>query len=389
MLCLSAIATIASKSATSMLGLVILSKRAFYWSSGIKDNPWPMLLIGYMLVSILWSDIPFISFKRWVRELVAVVMAFMVATEPDPRKALESLFRRTIYILIPFSVLLIKYYPHFGVDYNWSGAMMWIGVTLQKNGLGRLCLVAAFFLFWSLVRRSQGHDISGSRYQSHFEIFVLIITLWLLKGPPGVYPATATIALTAGIASFIGLLWIKRLQIRLGANVLATIIALIIGFGIVTVVAGGSTVSGLAPSLGREGTLTGRTEIWASLLPVLMQRPIAGSGFGSFWTTTNRQIHNIVESHSGYLDVLLELGCIGLLLASMFLMSSIRKAQKVLAYDYDWGSLWICYLIMAVIFNISESSLCSFTNHLMTILLFLAVSSTADNSYTSVVSREV
>lgn len=263
---------------------------------------------------------------------------------------------------------------------------MWIGVTLQKNGLGRLCLVAAFFLFWSLVRRLQGRDISGSRYQTHFEIFVLIITLWLLKGPPGAYPATATIALSAGIASFIGLLWIKRLQIRLRANVLATIIALIIGFGIVTVVAGGSTVNGLAPSLGREGTLTGRTEIWASLLPVLMQRPIAGSGFGSFWTTTNRQIHDTSESHSGYLDVLLELGCIGLLLASMFLMSSIRKAQKLFAYDYDWGSLWICYLIMAVIHNVTESSLNSFTSHLTAVILFLAVSAT---SYTPGVSREV
>ena len=124
---------------------------------GCKCNRWLVLLISYMLVSILWSDIPFVAFKRWVREFTAVIMALLVLSEPAPRQALESVLRRTVYVLIPFSVLLIKYFPDLGVIYSrWTGEIQWIGVTLQKNGLGRLCLISAFFLVWTLTRRWQG-----------------------------------------------------------------------------------------------------------------------------------------------------------------------------------------------------------------------------------------
>ena len=133
-------------SALLCLGLFTLASKREVWSNAIKEHPWLVVLIGYMLVSILWSDIPFISFKRWIRELVAVIMAFVLLTERDPQEAMQSILRRTIFILIPFSLLLIKYFPEYGVQYGrWSGGQMWIGVTLQKNGLGRLCLMAASF----------------------------------------------------------------------------------------------------------------------------------------------------------------------------------------------------------------------------------------------------
>src|SRR3989304_5890046 len=127
------------------LGLLILASRKFSWSRAIKENSWLMLLVSYLLVSILWSDIPFISFKRWIREVVAVVMAFIVMTERNPRQALESILRRTVYVLIPFSLVLINYYSAYGRVYGrWSGELMWGGVTTQKNGLGRLCLISVF-----------------------------------------------------------------------------------------------------------------------------------------------------------------------------------------------------------------------------------------------------
>src|SRR6476646_8728634 len=55
-----------------LIGLLILQKRRFNWSAAIRENQWLFLLICYMLVSLAWSDFPFISFKRWIRELTAV-----------------------------------------------------------------------------------------------------------------------------------------------------------------------------------------------------------------------------------------------------------------------------------------------------------------------------
>jgi len=372
------------------LGLFMLGRRKLGWSRAIREHPWLMLLIGYMLASILWSDIPYISFKRWIRELLAVVMAFLILTERDPRQAVQSILRRTVYILIPFSALLIQYFPNYGRQYHrWSGELMWIGVTLQKNGLGRLCIISAFFLIWTLVRRSQGRDIPGGKFHTHADVFILIITLWLLKGPPGFYPATATVALAVGLAMLFSLLWMKRHKIYLGTNTLMAIVVFVIGFGVVTPFVGGVRVAGVSSSLGRDETLTGRTDIWAALVPNVERQPILGCGFGGFWTPKNRDLYDIGEAHNGYLEVLLELGFGGILLFAMFLLSFCRGAQRELIYDFDWASLCICYLLMSLFHNVAESSINSFTSHLTAVNLFLAVSSTAATRYTPGVSREL
>jgi exopolysaccharide production protein ExoQ len=360
------------------VALWILIRRRFDWFTAMRDNAWVIVLLIFMLVSILWSNIPAISFKRWVREFQAIFMAFVVLSESSPRQAVESVIRRSIYVLIPFSLLLIKYFPRYGVDYGtWSGARMWIGVTLQKNGLGRLCLIAVFFLLWSLVRRWQGHIAPVWKYQTQAEILVLVLALWLIKGPGGGgYSATAIAALVVGLLVYLGFYFIKKSGITLGAGTLRSIIVIIIIFGIVALFSGGSNLRVAASAASRDATLTGRTEIWAALLPVAMERPILGNGFGSFWTEPTREMFKVSEAHSGYLDVLLDLGFVGILLVSMFLLSSSRKAQRELAYDYDWATLWICFLIMAVVHNISESSINSLTSHLTAVILFLSISST-------------
>jgi len=195
------------------LGLIILAKRKFSWTSAIQENPWLTLWICYMLVSILWSDIPFMSLKRWVRELVAVVMAFLVATEPDPRKALECLFRRTIYILIPFSILLINIIHTLELNMVVGrGGRCGLVLPCKRIVWSVVYHCSVFFLFWSLVRRLQERDSSGGKLEIYADVIVLITTLWLLKGPPNSYPATAVVALAAGIVIFLGLRWIKKIS---------------------------------------------------------------------------------------------------------------------------------------------------------------------------------
>jgi O-antigen ligase len=129
----------------------------------------------------------------------------------------------------------------------------------------------------------------------------------------------------------------------------------------------------IASAAGRDETLTGRTEIWARLLPVAMQKPLLGGGFGGFWTPRTRDVFRISGSHNGYLDVLIGLGFVGLALVSIFLLSSCRKARQVLDVDFDWGILWIGFIIMAVAHNISESSINSFAHQLTAVLLFFSV----------------
>lgn len=372
------------------LGVFILIRRRFNFSRAIKENAWTMALIGYMLISVLWSDISFISLKRWFREVIAIVMAFLILTEPSPRQACESLFRRTVYILIPFSLLLIKYFPEYGRQYHhWSGIQMWVGVTQQKNGLGRLCIFSALFLIWTLVRRKYGRDLAVGKYHTPADVFVLIITLYLLKGPPDAFPATASVAFAASLAMFFSLLWMKKHQLNLGAAIWTAIMALVICISIAAPMTGGSVVSGFSSSVGRNETLTGRTDIWAVLVPMAMRQPIFGYGYGGFWTSvTESAAYYVKEAHNGYLDVFLGLGIVGVLLTSVLVLSYGWRAQRDLVHDYDWASLFICYILMVLLHNITESTIESFQRHLMAVLLFMAVSlQSAATSRTTIVRK--
>lgn len=357
------------------IGLMIINKRRMNWSLVIRENLWLVLLVGFMFLSMAWSDIVFTAFKRWIRELTGVVMALVVLTEPDPRRAMEISLRRTVYVLIPFSILVIKYFPDLGVLYSrWTGDIQWVGVTLQKNGLGRLCVISAFFLIWTFIRRWNKADIAVGKYQTFFEIVLFLITFWLFKGPSlWASSATALYALSCGLLTLTALRWMKKRHTKLGANTWVAIVASIIVFGTITVFVGGSTVTSFTSAVGRDSTLTGRTEIWSGLIPDVQSAPLLGVGFGSFWTPIRIARHDIGEAHNGYLEIWLGLGFVGLFLTAGFLLSSTRKAAIALSQDYDWGSLCICFLLMTAVHNITESSFDSFTRHLMAVLLFLAV----------------
>ena len=362
------------------LALIILLRRQFNLSNAIRENVWLMLLIGYMLASIAWSDLPYLSLKRWIREVIAIVMAFLILSEPEQHQAMQSMFRRTIYVLIPLSYILIHYFPEYGRQYDkWTGGVMWCGVATQKNGLGLLCLIAAFFLIWSFIRRRQGRDIPATGYQTYLEAFIFIVTLWLMGGPKHnfSYSVTSNVTFILGLSVLIGLSWMKKHGAVIGPKVLIVIVALIIGCGTVTPFIGKLYLGDIPSAFERTSTLTGRSGIWAKLIPFAMERPTWGYGFGGFWTDAMRKLIDDPHAHNGYLDIILNLGFIGHIFISMFLLSCCRKAQREVTQNFDWGILFICYLVMAVTHNIAESSIVGITGTLPAFVLFLAVSSTA------------
>jgi exopolysaccharide production protein ExoQ len=343
----------------------------------MKDNSPLMILLIFMLLSVFWSSIPLTSFFRWVREVQAVIMALIILSEPSPQQAILSILRRTTYVLIPFSVLLIKYFPDYGVAYGrWTGEQWWNGVTQQKNGLGLLCFVSAFYLIWSLTRRWQAKVPRVFKFELHTEIVLLILVAWLMRGPQGdfFYSATSFYTLIVGLLSLFGLKAAKKYKLSPSDKTLMAIISLIYAFGIFYFFSGGSPLSILVTAAGRDATLTGRASVWASLVPVAMKSPILGMGFGGFWTPTTQKLFQISGAHSGYLDVLLALGFAGLLIVLIFLLSSCRKAHRALTADLDWGVLWVCMILMTVVYNITESSIDSLTSFLTAIVLFLTVS---------------
>jgi len=349
--------------------ILVLVRRRFDWWGNLRRHKWLVALLAYMFVSTFWSEITLIAMKRWIRELIVLVMALVILSEANPRKSLASLLRRCAYVLIPFSVLLIKYYPTLGRQYGrYSGIQMWTGVTGQKNELGRLCMISILFLLWTFYRRWRERVRTSPSYLVWSDLFVIAIAAYLIKGADS---ATSIATLVVGITLFVGLLWVRNMGLKVPRTGLLAAVILLAAYGISVPFLGGTNVADFTSVLGRDSTLTGRTEVWAAVLPATRQHPFLGYGFGSFWTDARRQFYDIPTGHNGYLDILLELGAVGLAFFIFWLLSCGRQLHRALVLDYEWASLGICLLLMSLIYNATESALNSLTEY-MTAVVVLA-----------------
>jgi exopolysaccharide production protein ExoQ len=359
----------------AVMGIVVIARRRFDWLGAMRRHGWLLALLAYMFLSTFWSEITLVAMIRWARECVAIIMALVMMSEANPRQALASLFRRSAYVLIPFSLVLIKYYPALGRRYgNYSGAEMWTGVTGQKNELGRLCMISAFFLLWALYVRWRERPRAGEgRYQARADVSIVLLGLYLLIGSSS---ATSLATLMVGLAIFLGLRWFQKLRFSVPQAGLLALVLFLVAYGVSVPFLAGSNLAAFTSVLGRDQTLTGRTEIWANVMPARSQQPLFGYGFGSFWTGARRQLYDIPTGHNGYLDILLETGEVGLGFVTAWLLSCARQLHRSIARDYEWASFGICLLLMGLVYNATESALNSLTDY-MTAVVVLAVFVTA------------
>ncbi|MGD0778721.1 MAG: hypothetical protein ABSC05_38570, partial [Candidatus Solibacter sp.] len=65
-------------------GIVVLIRRSSRTSALLKAS-WPILIyFAFCLLSVLWSDFPFIAFKRWTKAIGDLVMVLIVVTDAEP-----------------------------------------------------------------------------------------------------------------------------------------------------------------------------------------------------------------------------------------------------------------------------------------------------------------
>jgi len=361
-------------------GLFILYRRDINWSEIFKNNTLIFILFLYMALSIMWSDFMFISFKRWIKLAGNLIMAFVVLTEPDLVEAVKRLIRRCAYVLIPLSLIFIKYYRHIGVAYTQDGsATMWVGVTTHKNSLGQLCFVVSFFLLWSLVTKWRERKRGFLDKNTLIEITLLLMTFWILNGSTTSQSKTSIIALIIGICVFIGLSTIKNSLKHLGIYVF-----LIVLIGLSLQMLSGlllndSLLSTLITSSGRNVTLTGRVPLWEELMRIGSQHPLFGAGFASFWMgdVTNRLWDIFVwkpeSAHNGYLDAYLSTGIAGLSLLIAAIWSAYRNICRTLLSNFDYGRWQMSLLVMIIVYNFAESTFLKGTSLLWFVFLLIAV----------------
>ena len=123
----------------------------------------------------------------------------------------------------------------------------------------------------------------------------------------------------------------------------------------------GNGLSVTTGMLGRDETLTGRTDVWHAAIG-LGTNPVIGDGYSSFWLGQRMErmwemfSWHPTEVHDGYLDIYLDLGIIGLIILAALLSSSLVSAIKMVRSDFEQGVLRLAVVTVAILYNITESS---------------------------------
>jgi len=346
------------------LGIVVLLGRRRSVGALLRANVPILIFFLYCGASTLWSDYTDVSFKRWVKALGDLAMLLIVLTDRNPFVAVKRLLTRVGFLLVPVSILLIKYYPDLGRGWSEWGGGFYKGVASSKNELGGVCLLFGLGSAWRVVQALRG---KGSK-------------IWIEFPARAVAIPRSLIAHGALLAMVIWLFWMANTVTAISCFLMASVLVMVTNIPaltrkpwrlhfLVTVMLSVSVCAlflglgtGLVETMGRDPTLTGRTQIWHLVLS-MTTNPLLGTGFESFWLGPRLQkIWSIYwwrpnEAHNAYIEVFLNLGWIGIALLAVLVTTGYQKVFNALRRDPDEGGLRLAYFVTALAYNCTESSI--------------------------------
>jgi O-antigen ligase len=336
-------------------GVMVLMARGKSTGSVLRASAPLVVFFAYCAISVLWSEYPLVAFKRWIKATGNLVMVLVVLTDAEPRVAIKALLARTGFVLIPLSALLIKYYPELGRGFDgWTGRAYNMGAGMDKNALGVICLIFGLSSLWRCVIALQSREPRERRRHTLIAHgVVLALALWLLSMADS---ATSLGCFLAG-SVFIALTsWRALARRRALVHIVAAAIVVVCLVGLFL-----DTELGLVQMMGRDPTLTTRTQLWEEVLRIPVN-PLVGTGFESFWLGERAKLlwrthwWHPNQAHNGYLEVYLNSGWLGVALLGIVLAWGYRNVVSALHRDPEVGRLKLAFFMAALLYNLTEAA---------------------------------
>jgi exopolysaccharide production protein ExoQ len=336
----------------TVAGLMVLIGRRRQVRALLRANAPLLTFLGYCALSVMWSDYPLSSFKRWFKAVGDLIMILIVVTDPEPTAAIKRFLSRPGFLLVPLSILFIKDFPSLGRGYSaWTGEAYNNGVATQKNGLGYICLIFGLASFWCLIEALRKRGRARTNKPIIANLMLLALALWLFQMA---HSATSFSCFLIGAGFITVTTLFRKFRQPVTAQLLVGFVLFVVVYGMIL-----NPAAGLTEAVGRDATLTGRTSIWHRAL-ALVTNPLFGTGYESFWTGTRllRMSDNAWErpgqAHNGYLDVYLNLGWVGVGLLGFAMFTGLRSFAKTLRWDQGMDRLKLGFFVIAAIYNLTE-----------------------------------
>ena len=305
-----------------------------------------LLLIVVAVLSVVWSFAPEVTLRRSVALVGTTAFGAYLATQYTLGGQLR-LLAWALGIAAILSFVFGLALPSYGISSDPLFQGDWQGIYNHKNALGSaMSLAAVVFLILATSSRRHRWIAWGG--------FVLALSLVVLSNSK-----TALVVFLAFL-----ILWPIYRSLRWRYT-------LVVPFLIFAALLGGSIAVGLwsnagflLDSIGRDTTLTGRTELWSLVLDKVRERPLLGYGYSGFWLGLRGESASIwlatgsevPAADNGWLDLWLSLGILGVLVFVAGLSAAFLRAASWARVSSTREGVWPCmFLTFILLYSISES----------------------------------
>lgn len=301
-------------------------------------------LLGFLLwisVSVLWSADPALSARRSISLTLTTAFAFFLVVR-FPLRDILALSIAAFGTGTLFSYVLILGFPAAGVS---RGG--WIGMFDNKNSLGRHEVLATVVF------------LVGAACLRRWRVPILFLACASITLVFGAGSATAIVGLLAVLGNFVVFRMFRAKDTLFGAVGLS-----LVSTGVAAVAVAYGNLSVLTRLLGKDITLTGRTQLWEIVWLTIGDRPFTGHGWDAYWTGFHGPSHEVwieapwlpPHAHNALLDYLLVIGIPGaLLFVALFLRATVRSTRFIRDTTDGTQMFPIMMMTYAFVFSLTEA----------------------------------
>ena len=309
------------------------------------------VFIGLVVTSVLWSAAPNATLTRSFALVQTTLFGAYLAVRYSMKEQLQLLaWALGIVALLSFFVALA--FPQQGImQVLHEGA--WRGILGQKNVLGRI-MVLSTLVFLLLALSSRKHSLL---LWAGFSLSFLLILL-----------STSKTALVVLLTLLVLLPLYRALRWSYSWMVPFLSAVVLVGGSVAVLLV--SSAENILHAMGKDLTLSGRTDLWAAVLNKIWERPWFGYGYGGFWLGWNGESADIwmitgwrpPHTHNGLLEVWLALGLVGVMVFIAVFIATFLRAAVWLRLSKSAIDFWpLLYLSLLLLLNLTESTFSSKT----------------------------
>jgi exopolysaccharide production protein ExoQ len=308
------------------------------------------LFPAFAVLSCAWSQQHWISLRFALEYAATVGCAVLAARLMSPRQVISALLICLLFVSVLCLVIGKSTFNQM------TETVDFVGVFESKNEL-------AFFV--SLMLLASGAVLLDSGQGWPIRLVALVSLGPVLPLLVKTHSATAKVTAVLSLAVLVGNLCFARLTPRERARLLVAGLAIVLPLLFLLADAGEIANDFVTHVLGRSGTMTGRTVLWADALQLIPSHPLFGWGWQAFWVRSTpdaeglwAQFHIIsrqgFQFQNSFLETAIELGWIGCGLLCVVLAITLWRVVRWSWQDRSAASsfyvaLMICFLIRAVV----------------------------------------